>query len=325
MGTFTSICKVRNKRGGKEMKEVDGGVVVKVTEKQIVLFCNNGTFKNIPRSKNHFPLIGERISYKGKTKLFQPKGWMALASIACLLFLMFTMVPIKDAEAAYIVAFDINPSIEVYLDENLKGMSIVSLNSDGSQIVSKINYKGKDLSQIVNLIIDQCVKQHYLSSDGNSLVATTIIPTQDERKITQSQLKSLIQTSLKQHKVTADIDVELGSKKMVKVAHENNLSVNKYKEYKDLKDQGVDISLETARSTPMNQLVKKEKKKNNQSDKNPSNNKNQNKNNQSNNNQGNNKGKDKQNSGQAKKNENKPNQNNQGQNNKGQNNSNKEK
>jgi hypothetical protein len=295
------------------------GVVVKVTDKHIVMLCNNGTFKNIPRSKDHFPLIGERIFYKRKTKLFQAKGWMALVSVACLLFLMFTMVPLKNAEAAYIVAIDINPSIEVCLDENLKGMSIRTLNSDGDLIVSQLEYKGKDLSHIIHSIIAQCAKKHYISSDGNALVSTTIIPTRDEGKLTPNQVEYMVHSSLKEHKVTADVKVEVGSKQLLKVAHENNLSVNKYKVFKDYQDNGVDVSPETVRSTPINQLGKKEKPSNNNKQ-----NQNQNKNKQ-NNNQGNNKDKDKQNPGQAKKDENKPNQNNKGQNNPGQNNSKKEK
>lgn len=299
------------------MKEIDG-IVVKVTEKQIVLLCNNGTFKNIPRSKNQFPLMGEKIPYREKTRVYKPMGWMAIASIACLLFLMFTMVPIKTAEAAYIVAFDINPSIEVYLDEDLKGMSMMTLNSEGGNIISKIDYKGQDLPSIVKSIIDQCVKQRYLSSNGDCLVSTTIIPTHHGGKLTQSQLESFIQSSLKQHKITAAVNVNVGSKEQIKNAHELNLSVNKYHLYKDFAEKGISVELGEVQSTPINKLVEKEKKKDQSVKKPPKNNK-QSNNNQSNNNSN----KDKQNLGQTKTDQNKPNQTNKGQNNQGQNNKNK--
>lgn len=245
------------------MKQYDG-IVVQVMEKQIVMLCTqDGTFKNIPRSRGHFPLIGEKVTYKEKKSFFHPSHWIKLASIACLLFLIFSMYPSTKSEAAYILAIDINPSIEVYLDKDLKVTQVAALNDDGGKLINPIDYKGKSVSDMVQLIIGQCVTQHYLSSSLQGLVTTTIIPIGGEHKLTQSELQSIIQNSLNQNSVTANVNVSMGSKEIFNTAHQLNLSVNKYVIYEQFKEKGIPVSVETVQSTPIMKLLEQDQRQSN--------------------------------------------------------------
>lgn len=295
------------------MKSYDG-VVVKVTDKQVVLLCTqDGTFKNIPRGKNQIPLIGEKLTYKEKKSFFHPMQWVKLASVACLLFLIFSMYPTKPAEAAYIVAIDINPSMEVYLDKDFKVTRVVTLNPEGDRIITKIDYNKKYISEMVKLIIDQCVTEKYLTSSTNERVTTSIIPIKDEYKLNEAVLQSMFQNSLKQDAVTADVNVTLGSKEILEKAHQLKLSVNKYKIYEKLKQKGISVSLETVQSSSITNLLEIEQGKNKKDQKNPSSS------NQDKSNQGQNKS-EKNNPGQSNANQNNRSQNNKNQNNQGKNN-----
>lgn len=107
------------------MKQKNIGTVMKVTEQYIVVLCMEGTFKNLPRSAHELPMIGDEMHFsvaKGRNPFHVM--WKKYALMAsCILMLIVALSVIKsytsNVQPAYILAIDINPSIELYTDEDL--------------------------------------------------------------------------------------------------------------------------------------------------------------------------------------------------------------
>ncbi len=234
------------------------GIVIDVTETEIVLMCpSDGTFKNIPRSPDHVPLIGEQMTYSNRTRFsFMPlMKYAAVACIALLVAFAASIYPMKKADAAaYVVALDINPSIEIYADANLRIINVAAMNQDGEKVIRNLDYQGKSVIDVLKLTIDRCIQMNYLGVQGNP-ITTTIIPLTDDLQLHEADIRQAIETSLDEHQVHAEVFVATGSKQLLETSHQLHMSVNKYRIYEDLIDRQVPITIEEVMNTPIDDLL----------------------------------------------------------------------
>ncbi len=219
------------------------GVVVKVTKDYCVLLCEDGTFKNVPRQKGEVPLLGNSFSYKEqkRTGVFATslKGISVLAMAAVLFIaVLLSGVTKSQAEYAYVVAIDINPSIELHLDEDFEVVEVVPLNEDGEKIVALINVEG-DLYRITKSIISESINQGYLTSNEAGAVNTTIIDLENTKQMpSETQLQKVISEELVQHDIAATVEIFQESKDYYEIAKKENLSVNQFRKFQDMAANG---------------------------------------------------------------------------------------
>lgn len=237
------------------------GIVVKVTEQYIVVIHpEDGTFANIPRPKNQVPQIGEKFAYHPKSSfLFWKSKWMKMALAACLFILSlfaWSVFQVKDASAAdYIVAIDINPSLELYFDRQLHVIKIVAMNKDGENIISGMDYTNKNLSETMNSILDRCVEQHYLKPDQKGNITTTIIPLTSDNKLDQTLVSAAIHNALSESHIEAQVHISIDKKSTLDKAHQLHLSVNKYKLLEQLQQNGITVPIESVRQHSIKELL----------------------------------------------------------------------
>lgn len=217
------------------------GVVVKVTQSYCVLLCEDGTFKNIPRNKKEVPKLGERLTYDHKPQftLFQFK-YISAMSMAAILFISFVTYGFiqKSSEPYYVVAIDINPSIELYLNRDLKVLTLSPLNEDGKKIVDLLEIEDADLYTMTEKIVT--VSKRYFNQHDKGLISTTIVNLKDLTAIHfESNLKETIENQLHNHQVIAEVKVFNETKEYYDQAQFMNLSVNKYRLYETLNKKGI--------------------------------------------------------------------------------------
>ncbi|WP_209123996.1 anti-sigma factor domain-containing protein [Alkalihalobacillus sp. BA299] len=216
------------------------GTVVKVTEQHIVLLTNNGQFKNIPRSHSEVPLIGQSFTHIEKKRRRVPL--FTYGSIAAALFLMLVTSFIfpfgGDAEEVYIISLDINPSIEIATNSNLEVIRAQGLNKAGVEILESIHWNDH-LYTVIDQIIDQTVETGVMEKQEEPIVVTSVIPLQETSDELVSELKNTINISLNKNQTVVPIVVTLDEKEVYDEAKKSNLSINYYKEYKQLEEKGI--------------------------------------------------------------------------------------
>jgi hypothetical protein len=217
----------------------------------------DGSFKNIKRQKNQVPLIGERVIYKeeGHSPFFSQ--WITVASVACLLVLAvltYRLVTLDNLQPAYLVALDINPSIEVYADKNMAVTNVTAMNEDGEKLADMIKYKGKSLLDTINLIIEQSIDNGYLNQNKRGLIKITIIPMQKNSDVNENSIRTSIQELLLKDNIEADLNIGFETEGIIKEAHQSGLSINRYILYKMLKGKGISITVEKSRNMPLESL-----------------------------------------------------------------------
>ncbi|MHB1394827.1 MAG: anti-sigma-I factor RsgI family protein [Clostridia bacterium] len=234
------------------------GVVIKVTDQYIVLLCDDGTFQNVKRAKGQIPLIGERNVIRQRRNA-PAYGYLSkISAIACIIaFMIFSPLIFDkmDKSTAYVVAIDINPSIEVQVNKELYTIGLTALNQSGEKIVSTIKYKGKRLEETINLIIAQSVNYGFLNQNKTGLITTSIVPINVNEQIDKDKVKSIIDEALARNEVYAEVQISADGKETMEAAHALGLTVNKYKLYRILVDNGLPISTQEVKENPIKSLL----------------------------------------------------------------------
>ncbi|MCR4435787.1 MAG: hypothetical protein QHH06_13500 [Clostridiales bacterium] len=248
--------------------EEKSGIVVKVTENYIVLIMPDGSFKNVKRSKTQVPLIGERFTYKEERHSVFYSRWTAVAAVACMIVLaVFTyrLLMTSNSQPAYLVALDINPSVEVYVDKNLVTTNVTALNEDGKKLTDMAQYKGKKLLDTIDLIVEQSISKGYLKQNQKGLIKITVIPMQKNNSLNGDNIKTSIQKLLLKDNIQAEIEIGFDTRDIIEEAHQSGLSINRYILYKSLRDKGISITVEESRNMPLENLQNYEATRNNDS------------------------------------------------------------
>ncbi len=236
-------------------KNIDG-LVVKVTENSIVLLCANGTFRNVPlNSSDQVPMLGQQFSYTEKKRSYSNLlRYASIASVLILTILAFTFIQLGDKSAAYIVAMDINPSIEIILDKNLTVQDIYGLNNEGKIIIESIDVANQHLFIVAEKIIETAKEKGYLQSQEKALVSITVVPLDEGLEPLELDIEKELNRSLKNNGINSDSVVTQGSKELYQEAKELNFSINKLKLYKELYGQGIVQSPEEIRDKTIRQI-----------------------------------------------------------------------
>ncbi|MBU5442041.1 anti-sigma factor domain-containing protein [Paenibacillus sp. MSJ-34] len=232
------------------------GVVMKMTENQIVVLCDDGKFRNIAH-RNPMPELGETIDIPERY-LQQPKRPAAarnllgrrIATIAASLLLLIGAtfllralgVFTPDHAAAAMIAIDINPSVELWVNDagTVKQVSLV--NDDAEWLLRKKELIGLSVYEATQAIIAKAREQGYLDPlTEHKYVLVSVVDlgksafTVDEQKLIASDQDVKVQV----------YNVSLTEKEK---AQETGLTVNKYIIYEQAKQMGVDLDVEELHS-----------------------------------------------------------------------------
>lgn len=115
----------------------------------------------------------------------------AASAAAILVFILCSAIGIQKYQIYYvvdsIVELDVNPGIELKINEVEKVLSINTVNEDAVIILDNMNLKGTDLKVAVNALIGSMLKNGYLDELANSILIT--VENQDTAKGAQLQQK----------------------------------------------------------------------------------------------------------------------------------------
>ena len=233
------------------------GIVVKLTEKHIVLIMPDGCFKNVKRSRGQTPLIGERLTLDATRIPVSYYRWAAAAAVICLVlaaFLNFGILMPGITNPAYIIALDINPSIEIQTDDKLNTLSVTALNEDGEKVTGGIAYTNTDVFEVLDSIIARCINNGYLVQERKGLISITVVSLQGNSFAYESRIRDSIEKMLVNNSIDARLETGYASIDQLDKARNCKLSLNRYMLYQGLIKRGINVSVEEAGEMPLQDL-----------------------------------------------------------------------
>ncbi|MFY0801552.1 anti-sigma-I factor RsgI family protein [Peribacillus frigoritolerans] len=215
------------------------GVILSVNKRFVTLLTPEGEFLKTKRQEREYE-VGEEITFSPAKQKFtlafsnihSSFKKTAVLSIASTFLILFSILPsyFSGHVSAY-MTIDVNPSIELELDDDLEVLKLTGLNEDGKLVIDQLkDWKGKDIKVVTNRIVDTTKRLGYLKGNKQIVVSTTLMK---KNKELNKNLKEEIKEISEQDNVSkTKMKVIQATKSDRKQAREQGISTGKYLEKK---------------------------------------------------------------------------------------------
>ncbi|WP_209812627.1 anti-sigma factor domain-containing protein [Ammoniphilus resinae] len=221
------------------------GVIIESQKKWTVVLTPDGEFCKIPFEASH--IVGEEVFFrpttvssfntKRKWKPFTLRTGSMVA--ACLLLLLISFPFFGGSQAYAAVTIDINPSIELEVDEQSLVIDAHSLNPDGKILLQSIQWKDKALSIVTVAIIDSAEDNGMMNEEKQVIITTTFY--KDEPENLDEKWKTMLGDIDEQVDQDLTVVIVEGKEDWAKEAKEKQVPTGSYMMVKQAEKQGVTI------------------------------------------------------------------------------------
>lgn len=233
------------------------GIIMEVKQNYAIVMNDDGHMNKISKKKNMS--IGQKIFYfeediirtNSIRNLRNNSFIKTIGSIAALFLIAFTFFyQLSYKETAYaVVSLDINPSIQIEVDNNKTILKVEGMNNDGKNIDFK-DLKGLNINDGIQKIKDILVEKNYLKENRDVLVAFALV-NEDENTDYEESVLGVIQSTFKSEKVT----YVKGNKEDVKEAKSAGISLGRY-EVLQVADENEKKEIDKAPVKEITELIK---------------------------------------------------------------------
>ena len=178
------------------------GIVLEVHDDYVTMLTPDGEFLKSRKQRGQLDIGEETIFFplhmgaeeKGKLASFFKMKWAIVTLLtATVLILSFYPKYINNQVYAY-VSLDVNPSLELGLNKNMKVISIDAFNDEGKLLLPRLGkWKNEDLSKVSSDIMQLIRQDGYLKSSANVVIASVLTDSENlvwKKKI-QNELSSI--------------------------------------------------------------------------------------------------------------------------------------
>ncbi len=233
----------------------DKGIVVKVKNSYCIVLTEDGTYHKVPVSGSNVR-VGAEIEFAPVTWLTYVKPVLMVASIL-ILALGFSLYQMSaTSHAVAYVSLDINPSIELEVDQNLKVLHVYSLNDGAEKMVSVLRLQGIDLYTSVSRIMAEAVRKGYLKPGQKNYVLSTVTVNNDAPDTFNYDVFTRnLETAVENKGIDIEIIVLSTDMPTRNKAKNQGLSPGKLMIYQNAVASGEKLTLEQVKQNSLSNLV----------------------------------------------------------------------
>ena len=238
------------------------GLVLEIQGDKIVVLTSTGEFKEC-KYKNQNINIGDEITVPtGNFQRFiKSQSWLVTAAAAVFLILIIPFLIKSNATAGQTVAYlsvDINPSLEISLNKDLKVIKTKTLNSDANLIIKKINLSGLSAPDAIAKITDLAYENGFISQSKDNAIVLAVTPANNSFNPVnfENSLKDATQEVLTKDKIDAIVQTISTSPTIRKEAASEGLSTGKYALLLEAVDSGLNIKTSDLKKESISMAIK---------------------------------------------------------------------
>lgn len=161
---------------------------------------------------------------------------MATISTLCVICLLFIggLYYNNNYKVTSKVGIDVNPSVELKINQKEKVLEVIANNEDGEKIISDMDLKGSNINVAVNALIGSMVKNGYINELANSILISVENNDNDKAETLRQEILnqinmeniSIISQTVNEEKELTDLanqyNISLGKVKIIKQIMTNN-------------------------------------------------------------------------------------------------------
>ena len=166
-------------------------------------------------------------------KLRRPRNWYRLVLSAAAIFALvavgFFAMAGQDRQTFAVVGLDVNPSVELSVDESERVISAEALNDDALNVLDGLELKGTELNTACHAVVSSMLVKGYLRTDSNSILVSIRAVDPQAGKQLEQRISQNLNSYLENSKVAVSIlgQYVAEDEEVSKLANEQNISLGK--------------------------------------------------------------------------------------------------
>jgi hypothetical protein len=218
------------------------GIVAKVAAQNCIILTPDGTYDKIPLPTRPV-LVGAEILYHSPRFAWPLK---TILMVACLLIIFMSYPLINEAmlpQAAAYVSLDINSSLEMAVDKNMRVIDVKCFDDEASNLIESLDLEGKSLPDALAEVVNQAAAQNYLISGQENLMISTISPSgSDPASVDEALLYGVLEDSMTSRGYSGEVKIYTANQDFHQAAADKKMSAGKYLVYEQLVRSGRNVS-----------------------------------------------------------------------------------
>jgi hypothetical protein len=216
---------------------VKKGVIMDIDERFLTLLTPEGEFLKAQKLNQDY-LIGEEMVFlpvsdsKNKAPFFRKRViGKPLIAAACALIVATSFIPfLNDNEVYAYMSIDVNPSIELAVNDDLEVVGLEAYNPEGELVLSSIKgWKHKEVDRVTSTIIEEMKKQGYFKQT-DKIVISTVYDQEEKLKVKQKLETNIVKIEEKIAKHNLEVTIVQATKEEREMAHKQGITAGEYKE-----------------------------------------------------------------------------------------------
>ena len=154
------------------------------------------------------------------------------------------------------VSLDVNPSIEIQVNEKNRVLDVVPMNEDGKTIIGEMDFRGNGLDVTVNALIGSMLKNGFISEISNSILVSVDSDDPEKsvslREMLAAEIENLLSTSTFSGAVLTQGVTQ--TEELQKLAEEYGITLGKAQLINQIITQNTKYTFEDLASLTINEL-----------------------------------------------------------------------
>lgn len=238
------------------------GIVLGKHKNKCIVLTTNGVFKTLSITK---PVeVGEEIFWEEKSResVFSWKSYIAMVVAASIFFVIafnfLNPLKIGPLKAAAYVAYELNPGIEMSINQKGKVLTAEGLNEEGKLIVNSVSLLNKNIEKAVMLITEQAIALGYFNINDNFIVIsmTNLDEANDFKKNFTDEISKTVQKVAQKKMVEVTVETIQVEKEDRENAKQEGLLPGSFVISETAKEKGFSISKDELKQKGIGKVLK---------------------------------------------------------------------
>ncbi|MDQ2088057.1 anti-sigma factor domain-containing protein [Herbivorax sp. ANBcel31] len=245
------------------------GVVLEFSKNKAIIINSENRYIMIKRKPDM--LVGEVVEYevfeeiKNKKVAGIASTVAAISAIIVVAFLLYNNISIEKKTYAFI-DIDINPSIELRIDQDNRVLKSYYFNESAKELLKEMELDGLSVNEAVGLIVEKSEREGLIQLNQEDVVYVSAALNEDADIKYDKELLNVILKNIEinlNNLYNRKIQVKTKSVacELRKNARENNISMGKYSLFYEAVEEGLEITIEEVRQTPIRETMERIEKR----------------------------------------------------------------
>lgn len=155
---------------------------------------------------------------------------LSISAFVLILAIIFAMPILTfDSSTFATISIDVNPSIELQLNQNNEVIDITALNDDGSDLLLDFSYKRKTVDVVLENLTNKLIEQGYITPQEKFFYLTVNCDDSEAKAQIEQKIKNkIIESCQKRDLQLTDDDVRFGENSNSNLGQNHGISQGKY-------------------------------------------------------------------------------------------------